>query len=117
MFDTTIPGEYTFAFANFNTRSTQTVTLALHTYEENKAEPVSYDFDDQGQRVQVGRATQTQGEGDTQAIKDILEENEDEITQEVIINNLRNILGQAHSKAKSIKTESSVSLERQNMHN
>jgi hypothetical protein len=52
MFNTTVPGEYSFVFANFDTFGTEkTVTFALHTYEEKDGEPVEYDLTPQGERI------------------------------------------------------------------
>jgi hypothetical protein len=39
IFTTTIPGEYTFIFSNFEDSTERTCTLAIHTYEE-KADPI-----------------------------------------------------------------------------
>ena len=47
IFETTIPGEYAFIFANSKSSEDLVVTLALHTYEEI-AEPVKYDITPQG---------------------------------------------------------------------
>jgi hypothetical protein len=53
LFNTTVPGEYSFFFANFDTFGTdKAVTFALHTYEETEeAEPVEYDFNKEGKRI------------------------------------------------------------------
>jgi len=49
MFDTTVPGEYSFIFSNMQARQDLIVTLALHTYEE-KDEEIAFDMDKQGNR-------------------------------------------------------------------
>ena len=41
MFNTTIPGEYTFIFINKG--KDMVLTMALHTYDE-KEDPIEYDF-------------------------------------------------------------------------
>ena len=53
LFNTTMPGEYSFVFANFDSFGTdKPVTFALHTYEETKEEdPVEYDFTKDGKRI------------------------------------------------------------------
>jgi len=42
-FETTMPGEYSFIFGNFENKFDQSVTMALHTFEA-KEEPIEYDF-------------------------------------------------------------------------
>lgn len=55
LFNTTMPGEYSFIFANFDTFGTEkTVTFALHTYED-KPDPIEYDFNDDNERVIRGK--------------------------------------------------------------
>ncbi len=51
IFDSTVPGEYSFIFGNFAAASDLTVTMALHTYELRKEEPIEYDLDDEGNRI------------------------------------------------------------------
>lgn len=51
LFDTTIAGEYSFIFGNFNSNADVTVTMALHTYELRKEEPIEYDLDESGNRI------------------------------------------------------------------
>ena len=51
IFDTTVPGEYTFIFGNFAAGQEITITMALHTYEIRKEEPIEYDLDDAGNRI------------------------------------------------------------------
>ena len=56
VFDTTSPGEYTMVFMNQKYKGELVVTLAFHTYEEEKIVPVKYDIDEQtGQRFEVKR--------------------------------------------------------------
>ena len=53
-FTTTVPGEYTFSFANFDIFGTdKEVTLALHTNDGNgeDSEPVEFDFDENKNRI------------------------------------------------------------------
>ena len=51
-----MPGEYTIIFHNNKANQPLTVTLALHTYEEQKVMPVKYDIDpDTGARFEVKR--------------------------------------------------------------
>ena len=50
LFNSTIPGEYTIIFANFDDSAERTCTLAIHTYEQFQ-EPISYDFDANGVRI------------------------------------------------------------------
>ncbi len=45
MFETTVPGEYTIIFHNMKFNGPLTVTLAFHTYEEERVVPVKYDID------------------------------------------------------------------------
>lgn len=51
MFDSTLPGEYSFIFGNFYCGKEVTVTMALHTYELAREEPIEYDLDDDGNRI------------------------------------------------------------------
>lgn len=58
VFDSTVPGEYSFAIAPdspgtaISATTKRTVTLALHTDEE-KSEPRRFDFDDAGNRIEL----------------------------------------------------------------
>lgn len=54
IFDSTLPGEYSFIFGNYQ-REEITVTMALHTYELRKEEPIEYDLDDAGNRIIRGQ--------------------------------------------------------------
>ena len=38
-------------FGNFNSNADITVTMALHTYELRKEEPIEYDLDESGNRI------------------------------------------------------------------
>ena len=51
IFDSTVAGEYSFIYGNFESRQELTVTMALHTYEVRKEEPIEYDLDDAGNRI------------------------------------------------------------------
>lgn len=51
LFDTTQPGEYSFIFGNLYGSQEITVTMALHTYELQREEPIEYDLDDEGNRI------------------------------------------------------------------
>ncbi len=55
VFDSTFPGEYSFIFGNFYTGQDITVTMALHTYELRKEEPIEYDLDEAGNRIIRGQ--------------------------------------------------------------
>jgi hypothetical protein len=55
IFDSTIPGEYSFIFGNFFGSQDITVTMALHTYELRKEEPIEYDLDEAGNRIIRGQ--------------------------------------------------------------
>ena len=56
VFETTDPGEYTIVFHNNKSNQPLTVTLAFHTYEEQKVVPIKYDIDpDTGARFEVKR--------------------------------------------------------------
>lgn len=46
MFNTTFAGEYAFIFGNFYSGAEVVATMALHTYELRKDEPIEYDLDD-----------------------------------------------------------------------
>lgn len=50
VFKTTVPGEYSVVFSNFQAGQDIVVTLALHTFEE-KEEQVEYDLTDDGERI------------------------------------------------------------------
>ena len=45
MFETTVPGEYSFVLINNESGQDLRVTLSLHTYEE-KEEEIAYDIDE-----------------------------------------------------------------------
>jgi hypothetical protein len=57
LFNTTMPGEYTFIFANFKGTTDLAVTMALHTYEASKEEAIEYDFLENNDRVIRGSVT------------------------------------------------------------
>ncbi len=50
LFNTTIPGEYSFIFSNLDDNLDKTTTLAIHTYED-KLDPIQYDITDRGETV------------------------------------------------------------------
>jgi hypothetical protein len=54
VFKTTEPGEYAIIFSNIKSKQDLIVTLALHTFEENRDEPVEYDLDEAGNRIVRG---------------------------------------------------------------
>lgn len=43
LFNTTYPGEYSLAFANYESQNDIVLTIALHTYEV-KEEPIEYEI-------------------------------------------------------------------------
>jgi len=54
LFDFTVSGEYSFTFANMVNTEDVSVTLALHTFEEEEEEPISWDFDEESNRYEKG---------------------------------------------------------------
>ena len=46
VFDTTVPGEYTIVFSNQKASDKLTVTMALHTYEEDRELPIKFDINE-----------------------------------------------------------------------
>lgn len=62
LFDTSVPGEYSFIFGNFYSNQDLTVTMALHTYELRKEEPIEYDLDEAGNRIIRGQPKAPQEE-------------------------------------------------------
>lgn len=56
LFDTTVPGEYAIIFSNQQSGEDLTVTLALHTYEEQEDE-IKYDITPEGVRFEVTQKT------------------------------------------------------------
>jgi len=47
IFETTVPGKYTFIFSNLDDWKDRTVTFALHTYQDRDDE-IQYEIDDSG---------------------------------------------------------------------
>ena len=104
VFESTVPGEYTFIFGNFNARQDLTVTMALHTYEENREEPIEYDLDDAGNRIirgsnkqpEVPPEFQTSNDSNTDqdsSIEDFVDEHGNHIAASADdISEVRNIL-------------------------
>jgi hypothetical protein len=50
VFETTIPGQYSFIFSNLDDKTQKIATLAIHTYEEKK-EQIQFDVDSNGERT------------------------------------------------------------------
>ena len=56
VFESTVPGEYTIVLSNHRSKEPLTVTMAFHTYEEDRAVPVKYDIDTEtGRRFEIKR--------------------------------------------------------------
>ena len=64
VFDTTVPGEYSVVFSNFQSGQDLIVTLALHTYEDDKESHPEYDLTDDGERVMRNQDQFKTGEGE-----------------------------------------------------
>ena len=80
VFETTVPGEYSVVFSNFQSGQDLIVTLALHTYEE-KEEHDEYDLTDDGERIMRGENKNT-GSGeeaivDNRSPEDMVADDED----------------------------------------
>ena len=50
IFETTVPGQYSFIFSNLDDKTQKIATLAIHTYEE-KPDQIQYNIDDNGERT------------------------------------------------------------------
>lgn len=68
LFDTSVPGEYTFIFGNFYSGQEIVITMALHTYEIRKEEPIEYDLDEAGNRIFRGANNKSVTEAEQAAI-------------------------------------------------
>ena len=111
MFNSTVPGEYTIIFANFDDSSDKTCTLAIHTYD-NVEEPISYDFDANGVRIVKYDPKNPNQEAEKQA-----EKSEDDVAGDEEIGNVRTLLRTIQTSTKQIQTEAKMSLLRQDSHN
>ena len=109
IFETTVPGEYSFIFNNNKAGEDLVVTLALHTFEQI-AEPVKYDITESGQRFEVTEKTSDDVKTDI-----IGEENLAATEQEISI--VRTMLREIHNDAKKLQNEAKMSLTRQKGHN
>jgi hypothetical protein len=114
MFDTSGPGEYTIVFTNLKYNGDMVVTLALHTYDENKEVPVKYDIDvNTGKRFEVAREPGTKEEV-TEAVLGG-EENLAASDQEVQV--VRKTLKEIQTISKQVLNEAKMSFMRQTGHN
>jgi hypothetical protein len=86
LFNTTVPGEYTIIFANFDDSAEKTCTLAIHTYDADE-EPISYDFDANGVRIVKYDPKNTNGESEKK-----FENSEDDVAGDEEIGSLRTLL-------------------------
>jgi hypothetical protein len=102
--------------------------MALHTYEENRDEPVEYDLDEAGNRIIRGSNKQETVPEEFETYSD--PEPVDESTAEFLdehgnhkaassddISTVRNILRTAQTSIKQVQTEAKMSLTRQQSHN
>lgn len=108
LFNTTIPGEYSFIFSNLDDNLEKVATLAIHTYED-KLDPIQYDINDKGDTVVKNDPRRKEREED---LKEELELAGDEE-----IANVRNLLRLMQTHSKQIQTEAKMSLLRQDSHN
>jgi hypothetical protein len=112
LFNTTTAGEYRFIFANTKSADDITVTLALHTYEDNKEEATEYDFLESGDRVVRGSVA-----NDGQQTPNPYEEQLSEIAGDEEISIVRNHLRTIQTNCKNVQTETKLSFMRQEDHN
>lgn len=115
MFESTVPGEYAFIFGNFQAVQELTVTMALHTYELRKEEPIEYDLDEEGNRIIRGTKPVTKE-------PEVSQENIDPEFQTEIgvdkaatgddIGMIRTIMRQAQTSIKQVQTELKMSIDR-----
>ena len=114
VFDTTVPGEYSVVFSNFQSGQDIIVTLALHTYEEDKEEHAEYDLTDDGDRVMRNADKSANDDGE----ETIDNRSEDEKgANDDDVGNVRQMLRDIQVKSKQIQSEAKMSLMRQNGHN
>ena len=92
LFNTTVPGEYSFIFANFDSFGTdKTVTLAIHTFEEkNDKDPIEFDFTKEGERIVRGANEEEEAPVKTEGGED--GPLASEVANDSDIGNVRNIL-------------------------
>lgn len=127
LFDSSVPGEYSFIFGNFNSGQDVTVTMALHTYELRKEEPIEYDLDDAGNRIIRGQPKTPSGESEQSAYSNEMpdaidlefqtENGVDKAATGEDISVLRSLMRQAQTSIKQVQTEAKMSLLRQSSHN
>ena len=115
VFETTVPGEYSVVFSNFQSGQDLIVTLALHTYEEDKEQHDEYDLTDDGERIMRGQKDNAfTGDGEeqieTRSAEDMVADDED-------VGNVRQMLRDIQVKSKQIQSEAKLSLMRQSGHN
>ena len=111
LFDTTVPGEYSFIFSNMNSGQDLTVTLAMHTYEE-KEEEIAYDIDEYGNRfIKQDPVSQADMSHEELLGEENMAATTDEIT--VVKGKLRDI----QVNIKQLQSEQKLSVMRLNGHN
>lgn len=122
LFDTTVPGEYSFIFANLYCGQDVTVTMALHTYELAREEPIEYDLDEDGNRIIRGQAPPKKQPEDAGYEGDVDPEFQTDQGVDMAatgddITVIRTIMRAVSTSIKQVQTEAKMSLERQTSHN
>jgi len=121
IFDTTVPGEYSFFFGNFNSKVSLTVTMAFHPYDDSIIEPVEYDLDEAGNRIVRGTDTilaeKTPAEGVEAGERHIDKFGNLVAADDEDVYVVRDYLRDTLTKIKKVQAEAKMSFIRQQGHN
>lgn len=113
IFDTTGPGEYTVVFSNNMYTGELVVTLALHTYDENREVPIKYDIDPEtGKRFEIQREPTKED-----AVNDAIGGDENSAASDEEVAVVRKMLKEIQNASKQVLNESKMSFMRQTGHN
>ena len=115
VFDTSGPGEYAIMFTNGKANQDITITLAFHTYEDNRDVPIKYDIDaNTGKRFEISRDPAATKED---AFADAIGGEDNAAATDNEIQNVRKALKEIQTMAKQILNEAKMSFMRQTGHN
>ena len=108
-FNTTEPGEYRFIFANLDDAGVSIeVSFGLHTFEEDKEEPIKYDFNDA-----TGERTIRDDYKEEESPENILKN----IAEDADIGNVKDTMRKVLKYVRNLKAETKLSMTNQESHN